>query len=121
MAKQKSRRRYSFRKANRHYSRPKMTLPVAVIAGLAPTIAAGINGFQVGNSAGGFARGLSFAASQMSAYLTGWNYEEMRFRFDLMSKGLLPLLLGVAAHKVVGGMFGVNRLLSRAKMPLVRI
>jgi hypothetical protein len=35
--------------------------------------------------------------------------------------GYAPPVVGVAAHKIVGGWLGVNRVLARAKIPLVRL
>ncbi|GAI32548.1 unnamed protein product, partial [marine sediment metagenome] len=53
--------------------------------------------------------------------LTGYNYETHSWHPTDMRYGLLPILLGMGVHKIVGSKLGVNRALGRAKVPFIRI
>ena len=118
MAKAKTARRGSYRKAKKLRRRARVTVPVAILLGMSPVVASGIEGFQVG---GFSAQGLRIAANNMSQRLIGWDSMGGQFTPQLLKQGLFPLVGGVLAHKLVGGMLGVNRFLGRAGVPLLRI
>lgn len=94
-----------------------MTIPIAPIAGLAAGMIGGPNS------------PLSFAMSgnweqlgtAVVARYTGYNMNTGGFDWGSLSVGLGPLVTGIAVHKVVGGWLGVNRMLARSKVPIVRL
>lgn len=114
----KLKRRRSFRRRVRAYRRPRMTVPLSILLGMAPVVASGIEGFQVG---GFSANGLKIAANNMSQRLIGWDAVGGHFTPGLLKQGLFPLLGGMLAHKLLGGSLGLNRFLGRAGVPLIRI
>ncbi len=101
---------------SKHHSRPKMTIPLAVVAGVAPLVLGTIeHGTQVGWTGQG-----DTAADFLIRSLTGWSPTYgMKFTYYAKS-GLLPIAVGVLAHKVAG-ILGVNRARARARVPLLRI
>lgn len=111
MAKKRfSRVRNVYRKAKRRAS--KMTLPIAPLAGLGAGL---VQPVEVALS--GDYRGAAFVLCR--AY-TGFDPFTNSFKLSNLKQGLLPLLVGVGAHKVAG-MVGINRMLAAAKIPLVRV
>jgi hypothetical protein len=109
----KARRRYFNRFKKRTYHKKAFTLPVAVLAGFAVPLTHSYNAYKVG--------GLSKAGSTMAKVMTGYDMESNSFKFAELKAGLLPVVLGVLVHKFVGGKMGVNRSLSSAGIPLLRI
>lgn len=108
MARRKRRRRSS-----------GMTIPLAVVAGIAPGVAMPIQRALEGNLMSSLDHlvnnytGFTFAPSGL--------YGEQRFDIARLKNGLLPLVMGVLVHKFVGGTLGVNRILARHKVPFIRI
>lgn len=103
MAKAKARRRHS----------AGMTIPLAVVAGFGPIISHTWTGFQTGGVAG--------ALNDLSAYTTGYVPADNQWKPAHMLEGLGPVIAGIMVHKIVGGKLGVNRMLSSAGIPLVRL
>lgn len=99
-------------KHKKHNGKKKMTIPVAVIAGLAPGVTSVLDrGMNVGwKSAGNLA----------TEIYTGYNAETGRFNFGSLKGGTMPLVIGFMIHKLAG-MLGINRALASAGIPLVRI
>lgn len=98
--------------------RGKAQLPGAVLAGLAvgmvPTIS------QVMSGGLHYNEGLK----QILFAYTGFNPWSGRFEpFNAMGlqRGLVPLVAGVAIHKLVGQRLGINRMLKNAGVPLIGI
>ena len=52
---------------------------------------------------------------------TGYDLTDHKWWFGNLTKGLLPLVIGIVVHKVVGGFLGVNRALGRARVPILRV
>ncbi len=110
------RRRRSF--ARRAVSRAKkITIPLAVVAGFASPI---IRTYQHGRDFG--IAGEEGAIAEFSRIMIGINplktpvaFESFRLRY-----GLLPVMLGLGVHKLAGYL-GINRMLSQAGIPVVRI
>lgn len=99
-------------KARRH-SR-SMTLPLAVIAGMAvPAVDLWQNGIRQGDAG----RTMNTAA----AIFTGYNPESKTWEIGYLKRGLLPVVAGLLVHKFVGGRLGVNRALANAGVPLIRL
>lgn len=88
------------------------TIPVAVIAGLAPGAYRAYEGFSTDGI-----RGLAY---RLSNDFTGFDPYQKKFNLFEMKYGLGPLLLGVAVHKVAGKL-GINRALGRAGVPFLRV
>jgi hypothetical protein len=91
----------------------KMTIPVAMIAGFAPLVSGTVGYIQKDGLAGG-----TWFATQA---LTGYDTQVGKFWAPNLKKGLLPIVLGMAIHKFVGGTLGVNRMLAGAGVPLLRL
>lgn len=110
MAKTKTRRRYFPRRSFRPRSKPKMTLPLAVVAGFMPT---GVGLWNRRNS-----------PTEMGNFLQrGWTGIEPgtgKFNFANLRLGAVPAVAGFAAH-MVASKIGLNRAIARARIPFIRI
>lgn len=105
----------------KHFKRGGFTLPVAAVAGFIPL---GIGTVQHGMWNGWTGQG-DTGLDYLTRSLTGYSPNSQGFggKFNLrnMEAGLVPIVVGLAAHKFVGGTLGVNRLLARARIPIIRI
>jgi hypothetical protein len=99
------------KKSGKHH-RPKMQLPVALIAGFVPLAANGLRDYQQG--------GLDLLGTGLTWRLTGYNQMSKRFDFSGLSSGLLPILMGIGVHKLANRL-GINRALAQAGIPLLRV
>jgi hypothetical protein len=90
-----------------------MTLPVAALAGFIPLASNGYNAYKTG--------GMRTAGYNVMANLSGYDFATGQWNFANLKGGLMPLMAGFIVHKIVGGMLGVNRMLSRARVPFIRI
>lgn len=99
-------------KTKRVHRKTKMTLPLSVILGFTPLVAKGIGDFRSG--------GVSGLRNTVSAVVP-WNFQTMKPSVSNLGYGLIPIVLGIAVHKFVGGTLGVNRALGRMGMPLIRL
>jgi hypothetical protein len=98
-----------------HHKRPGMTIPVAVIAGFAPLAIGEFHGLQrimAGDRAGG--------TQEMVIRATGYNTDNHSFNSAVFMETYGPMLAGFLVHKIAGKL-GVNRALSKAGVPLIRI
>ena len=102
-------RRRSFRSFSRTRSKPKMTIPLAVVAGFVPTVVGVWNRRSSGNA----------ISEYLQSSFTGIG-SDGKFRFESLKAGMLPIVAGFAVHKIAG-MLGVNRAIARARIPLIRI
>jgi hypothetical protein len=106
------------KKASRR-SRGKFTLPLAVVAGFIPGARNVYHHWQWG----GFARAGAEASRIFLGYSTtneyGYN-DTIGFHPYLLKYGALPVLYGFLAHWVANKV-GVNRMLTRMKIPIIRI
>jgi hypothetical protein len=106
--------RYRYRsKAKAHRSRSQMTLPLAALAGFLPLAGVVVTSFQQG--------GVQLVGNNLVSNLTGYDVGTHTWNAKYMEKGLMPIVAGLIAHKVVGQYLGVNRMLGRAKVPFIRI
>jgi len=101
MAKSKQRRR-----------KPQMTIPVAVMAGMMPLAASAVRGWQ-NETFRGLGKEVLFA-------LTGFDTDQPGWHPEFMKNGTYPLVAGIVVHKLAGRL-GINRMLGRARIPLLRI
>lgn len=101
-------------KARAKHRSKGMTLPLAVLAGMAvPAIDLYKNGISQGDAG----RTMNTAA----AIFTGYNPESHTWEMAYLKRGLLPVVAGILVHKFVGGKLGVNRALAGAGVPFIRL
>lgn len=98
------------RRKGRHH-RPRMTLSLAVLAGLAPTAIYAIDGFRQG--------GVTEGGARVIARMTGYSITERKWKLDEILAFWLPLGAGIIVHKLANRL-GINRMIGRA-IPVLRI
>jgi hypothetical protein len=105
------------RKTKNHRSK-SFTLPLAVVAGFGPLIYTTYKHAQW-NGMGGeegaidvFVRSLT-GFSPSTAYGRVWEFKRLMW-------GLMPILGGLVAHKIAGRL-GVNKAISSAGIPFIRV
>lgn len=107
-----------YRSAKRRGKKPGFTLPLAVVAGFGPVA---VRTWQYGNYYGWLGNensGLAEFSRDMigiNPYSTPVKFEGWRLQY-----GLLPVAIGLGIHKVAS-MLGINRMIARAGIPVVRI
>ena len=103
-------RRRSYFGRRFHRSKPKMTIPLAIVAGFVPTAVGVWNRRSSGQA----------VADYLQAGFTGITPGTGTFNVANLKAGLLPIAAGFMVHKVAS-MLGVNRAMARARIPLIRI
>lgn len=101
------------KKKSRGRRNGSLTLPLAVIAGIAVPVASSISKLPEG--------GPKLAAQEFTRTMTGYDFVEGKFNIGYLKYGLLPVALGAVVHKFVGGRLGINRALAGAGIPLLRL
>lgn len=109
--KSKSRRRVFFKKIT--HRAKKMTIPLAVVAGLVPGVTGTIDAYQT-------SKNIKSAGIYACAAYTGYNSLTNQWSLNSMKLGFVPLAIGVMVHKVAG-MLGINKAIAGAGIPFVRI
>lgn len=98
--------------------KPKFTIPIAVAAGFAPGVSA------IYAHRGNGIEGMTAEASRIYLGWAGTNRfgynDTIGFHPYLLKFGTLPILAGILVHKFAGRL-GVNRMLSRAGIPIIRV
>lgn len=97
-------------KRKRTYRR-KTKIPVAVIGGMIPLVATALSDFQSG--------GIQGLRNTVTA-IVPYSPANRSFTTARLHLGLYPMLAGFIVHKLAS-MFGVNRALASAGVPLIRI
>jgi len=97
----------------------KMQIPLAVLAGFVPLVYTTYKHVQW-NGWSGEEGGIDIFIRSLTGFSPNQAYGRS-FEFKRMNWGLLPILAGIAAHKIIGGRLGVNAMLSRSGIPLIRI
>lgn len=101
------------RRTIRRYHKPQPTVPVAVLAGFAPLAKDVVQGYQSG--------GFSGAAHYLVGGVTGIDTNTGKWNWPwALTHFWIPVAAGIAVHKVANKM-GVNRVLSRAGVPFLRV
>ena len=99
---------------HRIHHKKKMTIPIAVIAGIVPGVMRIYSNSPL--------RGQSFdtATAEVTRIYTGYDWRTGGWNIGLMRYGLWPLVAGFGIHKLAQGL-GINRMISNAGIPLLRI
>jgi hypothetical protein len=120
-AKTKTRRIYV--KSKRTHHKAKFTIPLAVVAGFAPGVIDSVNNGTHNGWTSGADSGLSTFLGDFMGIQTQdaqKQYHTGAFSTWRLKYGLYPVIAGFAIHWGAQK-FGVNRMLARANIPLIRI
>ena len=98
------------RKTKRH-SRPRMKISLAMIGGLLVPVTHLWSVYRATNS-------LEITGSRASEIMSGYNPLTKKFSVAAMAQGTLPILLGAAISRFIGGRMGVNRQLASMRLPI---
>jgi hypothetical protein len=90
-----------------------LTIPLAVVAGLTPPLISIAGKFPEG--------GIKLCMQEASRIFTGWDPVIGQYDITWMKFGALPVILGGLAHRFIGGKLGINRALSKAGIPFLRL
>ena len=104
------RRRSHRRFFSRSRSKPKMTIPVAVVAGFIPA-AVGIWNRRGSGQA---------VADYMQQSFTGITPGTSQFSLANLKDGLLPIIAGFGVH-MIASKIGINRAIGKSGIPFIRI
>lgn len=99
------------RRATVRRKKPQMTVPLAVVAGFIPPAA-----FLWSHKDSGPA----VLANDVGRIFTGWDGATSSWSWRNLRLGAFPVLGGFAIH-MLAGRIGLNRVLARAGVPLLRI
>jgi len=95
------------------YHKPKMTISLAMVAGFAPVTIDSISMVRQ--------YGIQEVPHAVAWHLLGINtWDNNQFNFARLLKGWTPILAGVLAHKAANSL-GINRVLARMGIPLLRV
>lgn len=99
-------------------SKPKkrsngFTVPLAIAAGFAPFFASSYRLYEQG----GIGNVLENAPKRFIPY----NTETGKFDAGKLQFGLYPVIVGALIHKFIGTGLGVNRVLARTGIPIIRL
>lgn len=112
-------RLYHGGKMKRKGSRRSFTLPIAPIAGLLGAVVGARPGWN--SVAGAVQKGdWNDAGNVMVNYFTGYNPKSGKWEWESLKVGLIPIVAGFAVH-FVASKLGINRMLGRARVPVIRI
>lgn len=100
------------KKKNGSHRKPGLTIPVAVVAGFAVPVSKAYDRYR--------AEGIQGAVNGMVNYFTGFQPSAGGWSASHLQYGLLPVVVGLAVHKVASAL-GVNRVLANAGIPILRI
>jgi hypothetical protein len=95
------------------HRRPGIRLPLAVVAGFMPLVSREISVTAQ--------YGLGAVPGDVAQAFLPYNPTTRKFDTSGLSVGLIPVVVGILVHRVIGGYLGVNRALAGAGIPFVRI
>jgi hypothetical protein len=95
----------------RRNNRNGFKLPVAILAGFGPGF---IRLYQNSYAMDAF-------TNEASRIYLGVDWQDQKWNPAWMKRGTFPIVLGFLVHYVVGVRMGVNRMLSRAGVPIIRV
>lgn len=99
---------------NRGRSKRHFTIPIGIVAGFMPAVA------DIQKNAGSF--GVLGSIQHTTAGLIGWDTVSNKWTgwTQMRAAGTPAILAGFLAH-MIANKIGINRALSRARVPLIRI
>lgn len=103
-----ARRRYFPMRRMGH--KKKFTLPIAIVAGFMPAVVGVYNRRSSATEMGNF----------LQAGFTGITPGTGKFNFANLRTGAIPLVAGFVAH-MIASKVGLNRVIARAGIPVIRI
>jgi len=113
MAKARGRSIVKSVKSKRRSHKQRFTIPLAVVAGFAPLASDTMTEVHL--------RGPGGIPHVLAYHLTGVNtWENNKFNSGVLIKGWTPILAGFLVHKLAGK-FGINQMLAKAGVPILRI
>lgn len=92
-----------------HRRRAKFTIPLAVVAGIAPLAIDAYGWYRAGSPTG---QGIQQAMGNLIQNLTGYDNNLKQWQFAHLMRGWSPIIAGVIVHKVANRM-GINRSIRR--------
>lgn len=113
MATKKVTRRRRYFSRGRANGPKRMTVPVAVALGFAPLL----GNVYTEVKTNGWANGLRNSVTTLVPY----DFSLRKLDFSKLGSGLYPIIAGLAVHKLIGSMLGVNRALARSGIPYIRL
>jgi hypothetical protein len=99
-------------KTKTRHGKKQFTIPIAIVAGLAPGAATTYQGFKAGGAKGALQE-LAGCMIGFDDYSHTWNFAKTRW-------GLQPLIGGMIIHKIAS-MVGLNKAIAAAGIPFIRI
>lgn len=114
MARARARRVITRYVRRRRFSRPKATLPLALVAGFTPL---GVDIVKTVTTPG---MGAGQIPHTLAWHLGGYNTWDNSFSFSRLAQGWAPILIGFGVHKLANKL-GVNRMIARAGVPWIRV
>jgi hypothetical protein len=106
----------SLRYRNSAPRKAKFTIPLAVVGGFLP-----IATFTYQQVKSGGINSLQYVTKRIIPYDKDANGGKGAISTQYLGQGLYPIIAGWLIHYLVGGKLGVNRMLSRAGVPLIRL
>lgn len=97
----------------RKFSKPKMTIPISIVGGLAVPVGTLVSHYRQ-------YKDINVTTRELGQFFTGYDYTTGQWNFASMRYGMIPILIGAAAHKVANKL-GINRMIANAGIPLIRI
>jgi len=101
-------------KSKRAHRKQGFTIPIAVVAGFAPLAIYGLNDYKTGGIAS-LGDGLARRLTGFGTPGSGGTWEPKH-----LASGLVPIVGGLFVHKLASRL-GVNRALSQAGVPILRV
>lgn len=101
------------RSKRRFHSKPKMTIPLAIVGGFVPMGAKLLNDWRAYGD-------INIITRELGQMTTGFDWTTGKWSFNQLKFGAFPIIAGFAIHKLAGK-FGINRAIAKAGIPLIRI
>lgn len=99
-------------KSSGKHRKTKFTVPLAVVAGFVPL------GLSIYNARD---TGVAGIMNTISKRMTGYDTTTAKWSFSDMKCGTISILGGFLVHSLVGNKLGINRMIARAGIPILRI
>ena len=94
------------------HRRKSMTVSLAMVGGFIPLLSKALSGYR-------FA-GIEGAGRELTIGLTGYNPQTKKWSLMDLAEGVGPIIGGALVHKLANRV-GINRMLAKSGIPLLRI